>query len=109
MNWYKKAQQLDLKLENQKHLKSDPNSVMHVIGVVAGMLFNDKVSDEVIRKHIKDLKDLKDKGVIKFPIGMSIYNNFDKVCKYQNIAKEDIMNRKKVAFDRLRKIMEYLV
>jgi hypothetical protein len=49
MNWYKKAQQLDLKLENQKHLKSDSNSVMHVIGVVAGMLFSDEISDEVIR------------------------------------------------------------
>ena len=47
MNWYKKAQQLDLKLENQKQLKSDSNSIMHVIGCVAGMLFNDKISDEV--------------------------------------------------------------
>jgi hypothetical protein len=109
MNWYKQSQQLDLKLENQKQLKTDPNSVMHVIGVVAGMLFNDKVSDEVIRKHIKDLKDLKDKGTIKFPIGMAIYNNFDKVCKYQNIPKEEILDRKKVAFDRLRRIMEDLV
>jgi hypothetical protein len=114
MSWYKKySQQLELGLESpespelpKKRLKTDPDSIDQVIGVVAAMIFNDKTSNEVIGKILKDLKGLKDGGVIKFPIGQAVYNKFDKACRYINIPAEDVMYRKKMAFDRLRKVME---
>lgn len=114
MSWYKKySQQLELELESpespKKQLKTDSNSIDHVIGVAAGMLFNNKIDDGVIGKILKDLKGLKDSGVIKFPIGQAVYNKFDKACRYINIPAEDVMHRKKMAFDRLRKVMEEIV
>ena len=115
MSWYKKySQQMELGLETKppvspaKRIKTDTTSINHVIGNVASMLFSDKVPDETIRNALKDLKSLKDKGIIKFPIGHSIYEKFEMVCKYANIPEADKPNKKRTAFDRLRRIMEDL-
>lgn len=114
MNWYKKySQQIEMDFENipldNKIPKNDPKSIDRIINSLASMLFNNQISDDLIRNVLGDLKNLKDKNIIKFPIGMAIKDKFDTVCKYLNISGEDIIYRKKIAFDRLRRIMEEII
>lgn len=112
--YYKKySQQIELGLGDIKppnrSIKTDPYSIDHIIKVVASMLFDNEVPDEKIKNILKDLKNLKEQGIIKFPIGIAIRDRFDKVCGYLNILDNEKVHRKKMAFDRLRKIMEELV
>jgi hypothetical protein len=114
MNWYKTAQeQLELGIEDskpvQKRLKTDPYSIDMTLNSITGMLFQNQVPDENIKTVLKDLKDLKDRGVINIHIGNSVYKKFDKVCNYLHIPQKEQFVRRKEAYDRLHRLMEELI